>query len=526
MPVELIILPALLFLAAPLLLILLRLTRPRFAYYWLVSVFTALVALPLLWFSRLQSPALFSPLELTPGILFPYTPAFILDSISLPYAVSVGTVALAVILTDVARTSETSWQNWAGSLMITGLGLLAVMAGNPLTLALAWAAIDLLELAVLLSQMINRADYERIVIAYAVRAGGIFLLITAAVAAQSTGTALSFTSIPQQTGVYLILAAGLRLGIIPLHLPILQETTLRRGLGTLLRLVPAAAGLILLSRAATAGAPAHLVNILLALIAVTAVYAGASWLGAEDELDGRWFWILGTAALTAAAAVRGNPGASLAWGTSALLSGALLFLSSARQRRILPILWLGLLGFSALPYTPAWQGLFIYSAPFNIWVWPLLLAHILLLAGFARHILRPEPPPYGLEQWIWLIYPLGLLLLPVSHFVLPWWNRPESGAQLFPTLLSSWPGLLAVAVVAGLIIWNPDPPRLSRSTSEILQAILSFQWLYHAFWAVYHFLGRIVSLINLILEGEGGILWTLLLLVLLLSLVIQQFAGG
>jgi len=51
--------------------------------------------------------------------------------------------------------------------------------------------------------------------------------------------------------------------------------------------------------------------------------------------------------------------------------------------------------------------------------------------------------------------------------------------------------------------------------------VFSFSWLYQLFWGVYRLVGRFLALINLILEGEGGILWTILLLTLLLSLLGQ-----
>ncbi len=42
---------------------------------------------------------------------------------------------------------------------------------------------------------------------------------------------------PPQAGLLLIVAAGLRLGVLPVHLPYNSESSLRRGLGTMLRLV-------------------------------------------------------------------------------------------------------------------------------------------------------------------------------------------------------------------------------------------------------------------------------------------------
>ena len=67
--------------------------------------------------------------------------------------------------------------------------------------------------------------------------------------------------------------------------------------------------------------------------------------------------------------------------------------------------------------------------------------------------------------------------------------------------------------------------RLPASLVASLQRIFSFDWFYRLVWGIYQQLSRIVAFLNLIQEGEGGILWTLLLLTLLLSLLIERGLG-
>ena len=131
-------------------------------------------------------------------------------------------------------------------------------------------------------------------------------------------------------------------------------------------MVTAASSLVLVARIAGVGAPARSVPLLLGLAGLAALYAGVYWAGARDELDGRRYWIFGMAALSLAAAARAQEEASLALGMALLLSGSMLFLFSARHRLLLPIAVLGLLGFSGLPYTPAWQAMRLYTAPFGV----------------------------------------------------------------------------------------------------------------------------------------------------------------
>jgi hypothetical protein len=454
-----------------------------------------------------------------PGEFFPASPTLLVDPISWSYAMSLVSLALAVILTDVARATDADWVAWAGSLLITALGLFAVLSGNLLTLLLGWMAIDLVELAILLLEVVQSPTRERIVMAFSMRVAGSILVIAASLVAISTGSPLTFATISPQISVYLLLAAGLRLGVLPLHTPFLVGLPSRRGLGTLLRLVPAASSLVLLARTASAGAPARSEPLLLGITGLAALYGAIYWAGARDELDGRQFWILGMAALSMTAAVRAQMEASLALGVALLLSGGLLFLFSARHRYLLPIAALGLLSFSGLPFTPAWQGVRLYANPFRAWDVIFLIAQALFLAGYAYHAFRPGPQLTRAERWIWLIYPWGLILLPLTSFLIAWWGMPASSQS--PPLVGSWPSLAAAGLAIILLVLGeripPLPPRLVSS----LRAVFSLSWLYQLLWGVYRFVGRFVALINQILEGEGGILWTILLLTLMLSLLSQ-----
>ena len=61
----------------------------------------------------------------------------------------------------------------------------------------------------------------------------------------------------------LLIAVGLRLGVLPLHIYYLHEPPLRRGLGSMLRFVPAAASLVLLARIGEVGIPLEITPYLL-----------------------------------------------------------------------------------------------------------------------------------------------------------------------------------------------------------------------------------------------------------------------
>jgi len=107
----------------------------------------------------------------------------------------------------------------------------------------------------------------------------------------------------------------------------------------------------------------------------------------------------------------------------------------------------------------------------------------------------------------------------LTGFLVAWWGR-LAGAQS-PTLVGSWPSLIAMGLAIFLVVLAPRIPRLPVRWVSSLHAVFSFGWLYRLFRGVYRLVERSLALFNLVLEGEGGILWTILLLILLLSLLGQ-----
>ncbi|MFH1634386.1 MAG: hypothetical protein ABIG63_10315 [Chloroflexota bacterium] len=510
----------------PLLILSLNRLHPRPGYQWLLALGGALAAWVLVLFSRLQLPRIIPLIEWKPETLFSTSPALLLDEYSWPYAVAVVTIPVAIFLTNIARGREIKPGAWAASLAMAGSGLLAVLAANPLTLLLAWAIIDLAETVTLLRQVTGSDQREQVVMATSVRVAGMLMLLVAMTKAQILGMTLTFSDIPPEVSGYLLLAAGLRLGVLPPHKPFLEEQPLRRGLGTMARLMPAAATLVLLTRVATVGAPQNWEPYLLAGAALAALYSSMAWVIAKDELDGRPFWILGVAALSFAAAVRVQPAASTAWGLSLLFSGSLLFLFSTRNRPLLALPILGLLGFLALPFSPTWSGLVLHSGLGVFFRLIFILAHALLILGYIRHAIQVDSDQDAVERWVWVIYPVGLAILPLTHFGVVWLSGGMTRPEAAITSIAWWGGAVTLGLAAALMALFRRNLVPSDRVASVLRDVFSLTWFYRSFWWLYRSLSTVIANIALILEGEGGILWAVLILSLLVTLIIQQGGGG
>jgi hypothetical protein len=487
------------------------------AFSWLASALGSLAAWASVFFWQVSLPQAYALGPWVPVSLFRVSPSLSADSAAWMYALSLTGLAAAIILSSPARILAVSPMAWTGTLLLAALGLLAVLADNPLTLVMAWTALDLAELVNTLWVSRGPAMNERSVISLTMRALGTGFVLWASVLSAASGQPFSFDQIPSVSGLYLLLAAGLRLGVLPLHLAFPDEPVLRRGFGTALRLSMAVSSLALLRHIPAGVLPVLSAPILLVFTALAALYGGWKWVSAPDELAGRPYWLIGMGALAVTAAVRGNSLGSAAWGNALVLFGGLSFLYSARQiwyTRALSILAAGLVG---LPFTltaTGWQG----SAPWDFIFWPFLLtAQALLAGGYLRHTLRPgESELSEAPRWAQASYPTALIILAACLLLggLWGWDGVRQvgvwGAAIVTSLLT---GALALAYLRLPGLLAPGTAVRRRSLFSNFQAKIA-----GVLWNVYRFLGRVVFFFSDLLEGDGGLLWTLLLLVILVTL--------
>jgi hypothetical protein len=567
----LILLTIFLFIFTPLSMLVFYLVRPKLSIQGFLAVLAVLVAWPMVFLARSDITHVITLIKWQPESLFPISPSLLIDNISWYFALALTSLSLTVVITSIAQLGQSlkldkiptrkitqvkedannlevgisstepaemiqagltpDWLLWASILALTSFGLVAVTAGNLITLLLAWAALDIIELIILLGQMLQSRTRERIILVFSAKMAGIVTVLMAGIILWSKGSSLSFDAISQPISTYLVVAAGLRLGVLPLHLPFTQGLPIRRGLGTVLRLVPAASSYILLARVSSVGVIGNVTPYLLGLATLAGLYAAVNWLGAQDELNGRPYWLLGTASLAIVSAILNHPAACLSWGIVSLLSGGLIFSMHLRHRNLIPLIILGLVNLSVLPFSPAWQATELYQSSssfpasltlFSLFSFFFLLIQSFLLAGFIRHILRgiypvADLPPEHIERWVWFLYPIGLIFIALTHVLIGWWMHPN----LNEIPLSGWimgPVGLIISGVILYIVWRQPHPDslLTRSTkTSFWSNLLSLNWLYRLLWKLFRTSSRVFALISTLLEGDGGILWALVLFALI-----------
>ncbi len=510
--------------------------RPRFGTSWLIAAISSVFAWIAIFFFRLRLPTSFEIFSWQPSnlnLLGQFS--LIMDYDNWPYLLSLITICLAVILSDAARTRyETTSQSWVASLVITAFGLLAILSGTSLSLMMTWIIVDIYELLYLLRLQDDSQSLQCIIQSYAVRVASILLLVLATLQGWRDGGTFDLTQIPQRASFIFLLAAGLRLGAFPLNLPFLQEPALRRGAGNIIRLAPIAASLSLLSRLPADVLPAQLIPwkpFFMGLLAAAALYAAVRWLLSSDEIEGRPFWIITWASMATASVLNGAPGASLAWGAALLLPGSLLFLYFPRIQRMNFLLYFGLIGIIGLPFTPAASGWVGFVANgVTIWTILFILAHAIMVLGYLDRIMQSGGEAGALESWARLVFPLGLIIIiqavislglvgwPGSLTLGVWWLGAASGVIVMGAVF-----LIRRLGLTSPYFQFPSSGKISAALNKILpilEKVFRLGWLYRFLWLVFQFLTRILKGFSSILESEGGILWTILLLVLLISAIL------
>jgi hypothetical protein len=165
-----------------------------------------------------------------------------------------------------------------------------------------------------------------------------------------------------------------------------------------------------------------------------------------------------------------------------------------------------------------WQG----SAPWDFIFWPFFLtAQAFLAGGYLRHTLCPgESELSEAPRWAQASYPAALIVLAICLLLGGLWGWEgvrQVGAGGAAVVVSLLTGGLALAYLRlpGLLV----PQRPGETVSRRISYFSNFQArIAGLLWNIYRVLGRIVFFFSGLLEGDGGLLWTLLLLVILVTL--------
>jgi hypothetical protein len=171
---------------------------------------------------------------------------------------------------------------------------------------------------------------------------------------------------------------------------------------------------------------------------------------------------------------------------------------------------------SALPFSITASG-WLEDIP-RFWITLIFLIPLqsLLLAGYIRSIAREKKENLNNQpRWVSFFSPMGLVSLAASGLVLGvagWDGASQIGAWI-PAVISAF----LTAIISYVLIRIPIPAPLD---SRLLKQPVAWAGTFIAIgWGVYRALRRLLDILTTTFEGDGGVLWTILFLIVFISIL-------
>jgi hypothetical protein len=188
---------------------------------------------------------------------------------------------------------------------------------------------------------------------------------------------------------------------------------------------------------------------------------------------------------------------------------------------------IGLLG---IPFTPS-MSISSLVSPLNPGSVVLIVGISIFLAGIIKHALIFPEMESLIEPWMRLFHGIALFLLALSPWISLVTSRNTSGVnQIWWPSIAFFASIIVILVVRSLIKkWKPGKFFfLTDSKSEggkIYQALLKIvglQWLLRTAKHLGKIIESAIFTIVRVMEGDGGILWSFLFVVLIASLLLSS----
>lgn len=508
----LLFLPQLILGAALLILIASNVFQRGYRSSWLLTTAATGLALVSLIFLRFRLPLSLNSSAWWAGEGLVSSISFDLDSVAWQFALIVCGLFLAYLLLEVHKAISESWLNWAAGLAFAVSCLLAVVSGDLLTLAFFWVLVDATT-AILIFRLILKFEQRHSALEFLpANISASFFLMAASILAGFSGQAAS---------LLVLIAAALRLEIFAPSKMGNNLSELYLTQTCILRLLPKASVLVLLARSAALSGPVLIA--VLVLIFLSTLINALRW-SRRDNGNGIEYFERGFASLAILGSAIGQPGVALGFGLVAMTCSSALFLAQGAGRFKWLVVAPAILFFAGLPFS---QVISTGQAPGPGWMAVLFLPlHALLLASWLRKpLVTSSSEPFG-EPWMRTIRVSGLFIMPIIVLVFILAAPPSLSLE---TEFIWWPAVAVLLISILVFIVRERSQKIfifPSSWVNLSNEFLSLFWLKTASSWVANILGWILRTVNRVLEGQAGILWALLLIVLLLSVASQFALGG
>lgn len=499
---------------------------------WLIAAGSALLVWIVLIVFRISIPDgltidNWSPMGIGSDLL-----VFELSSRTWIFAFLLVSLLIGVIFTDTIRFGHgNNLTTWTGSMLLTAVGLFSIYSQTLLAVIITWSIIDIVEFGLLIRVIDHPRVHTAAILEFSSRILGTVLLIAALVFSDFHAVIVENVQYSGAVNILILLGATLRLGVLPLHVPLTANLPIRRSLGTILRFVAPITVFSFLSQIQPQLQHSGFSRFLLPIALLTAFFGAVKWISAKNELVGRPYWVLAFSGLVLISFINGQSDGVIVLSMMMLICGGFVFLHSYSSKPATVLGMLCLLGMVGLPFTPStpvWVSLSVSNPIIN-----LILVSIvsLLFLGLLNHLLRKHDNNSSKEVWMQLFYTVGLGVLMIVPWLIMIWNFHEfQGTAIGSAII-----VCLLLIVRFIMIWRNIknikgvlPPFIQKINQplavigKIIGIFFQFEWFSKFLWYIYALLEKPIRFFTRILEGDGGLLWSLLFLALISSVLIGR----
>jgi hypothetical protein len=498
-------------------LVLLRVFRPGFSFAWPIAVIGSFLAWISVFLWQLNLPDHLVLFDFKYLDVINYSISLASDGVNYPYVVGISSLVMAAIFTSAMKAREANPLSWVTILLLSIIGLIAVLAENPLTLVIAWSFMDLAGIISSLNSSDDPIFSQRAVLSFSTRVIGTGLVLWAGIiSTPSLGGSFTQSAIQHNPGVIIILGVIIRSFALFIPHPYSRDTAIRNGIEATYKLISAAATVVMLSRVRMDPSIPLTIPLLIVSIAITGLISVYGWLRNPREIFYQSNWILGLITLSISATLMGNPLGSAAWGSACLFAGGLLFFYSHRNRVLTVSLLIAVYILSSFPYSITATGWSEDNSKYWITLIILIPLQSLLTAGYIRSIVREEKDYLNNQpRWVIVIYSMGLVSLALSGLILGvmgWEGASQMGAWI-PAAIAAVLTATSSFILIRIPIPAPLDSRLLGRPIAWAGSILTVSW------GLYRTLRRLLDILTTTFEGDGGVLWTILFLIVFISIL-------
>ena len=498
----------------------------RTAYIWMMLVFISLI----LWFFLLLIPYdRFSPIIINDWFKFGET------SVSLRFALnpqnwilvfSLIAFNLTFFLTGIARLNvKNDLRRWIFLLLLIAFSYLAFISADFWSVVLLWTILDLIELGFyrIIIGTVEGKNYFR---KYIIKSLGSILLIWNIASMSSSGfNPLINGIVSLNTTSTIFLAAILHSGIFPLitEFKLPEDDNSNEILKSVFSVLTFAVSFSVITTLPAPELPLVISFTFSLLAYLLIIFASILWITKKGLNNSLQFLLLNEAGIF----------------IFLYFSGAAQYITYLLALLVISVLWLILFTHRArnLLVFPVISTFFATGLPLSIITFGsrgfigngismgliiMLISQTLFIFGYLKFVFEKNEKFHELEIWYQTSYLAGLFFPFMSAAAIIFYSRTTFSSEIQYWLLG------AIVTIIGLLgylisrkkLTNKNTEKyLSQSRYAVILRFLSFEWLFK----IFSFLeGKTRSFVNGfsgLMEGEGGIMWALVFLILILTML-------